>query len=195
MTCYFLLAVVSVHIIRTDLSIWKDAISRYAVGSFGLLVSSGLLAIGSAEVITGFFHMRQSTIRLPRTAGFVLLFCGLGICLAAFFPLDLDLSQRTLSGILHDCGALVQFGGFPVALFLWHAQIATSAHAAYTRLIAFITFILGLAIGYMSLFATGHNYFGLIQKITVGLMVSWLGWQAYTLASTGSAALPQKEEV
>lgn len=107
---WFCVAVVVVHIVRDDLSLWHRTLSIYAVGPAGWVLTLGFYAIALTQFMIAF-----RLYQLRRTAGdllcvVVLVLAAIGVLLVAIYPYPIRLP--------HNSGAALQLGLFPVFLLL-----------------------------------------------------------------------------
>lgn len=107
---WFCVAVVVVHIVRSDLSLWHRTLSIYAVGPAGWVLIMGFYAIAVTQFMIAFrlSQLRRSAGDLLAVA--LLVLAAMGILLVAIFPYPLRLP--------HNTGAALQLGLFPLFLLL-----------------------------------------------------------------------------
>lgn len=110
----FCFAVVLVHIVRDDLSLWHRTLSIYAVGPAGWVLTLGFFCIaGTQLLIARHLYQRQESAG-DRLAVALLVIAAIGIVLVAVFPYSVKLP--------HNTGAALQLGLFPVFLLLRAAR-------------------------------------------------------------------------
>ncbi|MDO9476649.1 MAG: DUF998 domain-containing protein, partial [Pseudohongiella sp.] len=124
----FCFAVVLVHIVRDDLSLWHRTLSIYAVGPAGWVLTLGFFCIAGTQLL-----IARRLYQLQQTAGdrlaVVLLFiAAIGIVLVAVFPYPVKLP--------HNLGAALQLGLFPLFLILRAAQHRDTPLSTVTRVCA-----------------------------------------------------------
>jgi len=112
---WFCLAFVLVHIVRDDLSLWRQTLSIYAVGPAGWVITLGFFSIAGTQMLIAFrlYQLRQSAADVLAVG--LLAVAALGIVLVAIFPYHIKLP--------HNTGAALQLGLFPLFLLLraaWH---------------------------------------------------------------------------
>ena len=106
----FCVAVIVVHVVRDDLSLWHRTLSIYAVGPAGWVLTLGFYAIATTQ-----FLIALRLYQLRRSAGdsltaAVLVLAAIGILLVAIYPYPIRLP--------HNSGAALQLGLFPAFLLL-----------------------------------------------------------------------------
>lgn len=107
---WFCVAVVIVHIVRDDLSLWHRTLSIYAVGPAGWVLTLGFYSIAITQFLIAFrlYQLRRTAGDLLAVA--VLVLAAIGILLVAIYPYPIRLP--------HNSGAALQLGLFPVFLLL-----------------------------------------------------------------------------
>ncbi|HNT30630.1 MAG TPA: DUF998 domain-containing protein [bacterium] len=170
-----------VHLVRMDLNALRHSISRYAYGAEGSLLRIGMILIGTAQILLGYNLPRHYRAKRIARAGLVV--AGIGILLAALFPVDLY-SRWSTTSILHNLGGFVQFIFLPLALLaitqaIDDAMIKNKTHKV-GRLTIFFTVVSGILFYISNAFGT--SFFGLVQKIAVILMAYWINLVSRALA-------------
>jgi len=107
---WFCIAVIVVHIVRDDLSLWHRTLSIYAVGPAGWVLTLGFYTIALTQFLIAFrlYQLRRSAGDLLTVA--VLVLAAIGILLVAIYPYPIRLP--------HKSGAALQLGLFPAFLLL-----------------------------------------------------------------------------
>jgi len=105
---FFLIANAALHLLRRDLSPATHYISEYAVGRFGLLMSSALVILGIGTVALAFVIRATMAERwLVRIGTIVLFLSGLGTILTGLFRTDIDGQPSTIAGAIHGRAAFI----------------------------------------------------------------------------------------
>src|SRR5262245_50363817 len=116
---YFLVAVVTLHFLRPDYNPISRAVSQYAVGPYGFLMTSAFfgLSLGSLALVIGLFDGVSETGR--SWIGLVLLgIWGVGIFIAGIFSTDLNGAPQTISGQIHVMASVLSFFSLILAALL-----------------------------------------------------------------------------
>jgi Protein of unknown function (DUF998) len=157
----FLLA--ALHFVRPDLDPSWGAISEYALGDYGWIMTIAFLAWG-LSAIGLFVTIRSQTRTLVGRIGLAFLLIGAaGPILAALFPTDPETTPpdaMTTSGSLHGLGAMLG-DGIPIAATL-------------------IT---------LSLVRTNPNWSSVRKPLIWATVVAWLGFVVLTISM--ALLLPQ----
>jgi hypothetical membrane protein len=130
----FCFAVVLVHIVRDDLSIWHRTLSIYAVGPAGWVLTLGFICIAGTQLLIArrLYQLQESAA--DRLAVTLLVIAAIGIVLVAIFPYPVKLP--------HNTGAALQLGLFPVFLLLRAARRPRDeALSTFTRVCAALSTI------------------------------------------------------
>lgn len=174
---YFFVSVVALHFLRSDYDPVKRAVSNYAVGPYGYLmtiaffvlaVSLFALAPGLARCITLSSSSRIG-LRLLKVA-------SMSMVVAGIFPGDVNGSGSPLkiTVILHWLAAGVSFLSIMIAALLLSSQFRMDERWQSFRRLAF-ALALGIVVGlvvYGILFFIG--WFGIGQRIYIALTLLWL---------------------
>ncbi|MBC52441.1 MAG: hypothetical protein CMQ34_01245 [Gammaproteobacteria bacterium] len=106
----FCVAVIVVHLVRDDLSMWHRTLSIYAVGPAGWVLTLGFYAIALTQCLIAcrLYQLRRSVGDALTAA--VLVLAAIGIVLVAIYPYPIRLP--------HNTGAALQLGLFPAFLLL-----------------------------------------------------------------------------
>jgi hypothetical protein len=172
---YFVVAVVSLHILRRDYDPFTRFLSEYAVGAYGSLMTSAFvaLAVGSLALVAG-LRLHNGPARVSRAGTILLLLWSMGVLLAGLFPTDLRGAPRTATGRVHDGAALIALISLPLgALFVsrrFKEHVGWQAHERRAvRLAWFALAALGAWGGFGAV-----GVVGLGQRIAVSASVGWL---------------------
>lgn len=167
----FLGSFVTAHVVKTDLSFNKDALSKYALGENGWVISIGLFSIGYAQISLSY----ALSTSLGFNIGNTLLTCaGTGSIVVAYFKMELPV--KTLRGHFHRIGVALQFATFPLAILSLSSLFLEPTLISLTSFVSVICFFSLLLILYFFVTAKTHKtkYFGLIQKTNILFMFSWV---------------------
>lgn len=124
----FCFAVLVVHVVRDDLSLWHRTLSIYAVGPAGWVLTLGFFCIAGTQLLIAhnLYQLRDSAS--DRLAVALLVIAATGIVLVAVFPYQIKLA--------HNTGAAMQLALFPVFLLLRAARRGHEALSRFTRVCA-----------------------------------------------------------
>jgi hypothetical protein len=171
-----LLALIALHVLDPDRSVVESTISEYALGDYGWLVSVNDIVLG-VGIIAIALGLRQTLAPGKRvTAAWVfLLIVGLGFLVAAVFETDpRGAAESTTSGAIHGTAALVSVLGVAIAAWLLRGVFTRDSsylHLARTQLWFAVLITVGVVV-LLVLFEVGPA--GLIQRLLVAVMASWL---------------------
>ncbi len=105
---FFLLANAALHLLRRDLDPATHYISEYAVGRFGLLMSSALVILGiGTAALSLVIHTTMEERWLVRVGTAVLFLSGLSTILIGLFRTDIDGQPSTIAGAIHGRAAFI----------------------------------------------------------------------------------------
>ncbi len=184
-TGYVLLVLVFLHFVRKDLSVLSSPISEYAIGPYGRWMTSALwmwCIAGIALAIGVQFSLKHSTLVLLCTA--LLLVFGVGLAIAAVFPMDesfqqeghLEFNKLSMTGKMHISGASLSAICFPIAAVLLsvcfregglsqQVQVFALEIAAVCLIATIVSFVV---------FKASYHYFGIAQRSFVAADLAWL---------------------
>jgi hypothetical protein len=169
---YFSLSAVIIHYLNPGLWWINQPLSRYALGSWGIILGAGFICIGLTEVILALLNFLKKEKITPFNT--LLFLAGCGVITVAFFPMDTG-STETIAGTIHKAGAAVQFLAFPAALFFPAAEPEESRYSFYTIMTGILVFLLSAVLGiYTGMGIRDTNAFGLVQKINTSIITAWL---------------------
>ncbi len=168
---FFAFTVGAIHWIRKDLPAVSSALSKYALGSYGRLLTAGIYSIGFAEILLSLGLAKSSGLGL---GNIFLMLAGVGAIVVATFKIELP--KKTFGGYLHDLGAEMQFLFFPFALLQLEALFFQDSLRIFTNTIAYSNLFLSLLISYLYVSKTTslQKYFGAIQKSNILFMNVWV---------------------
>jgi Protein of unknown function (DUF998) len=109
-TAYFVAVIAVLHLLRPDINPVERPTSEYAVGPFGYLMTSAFvsLSLGTWALVVGLYR-DLSLARLHRIGLGFLGVWGVGLLVAATFPIDVDGAPRTLAGTIHRINGPLTF--------------------------------------------------------------------------------------
>ncbi len=183
---YFIIAVVILHLLRPDLNPVTHAVSNYAVGSFGLLMTSAFFMLAMSE-----FALAQGLVcSLARTrkaivSVFLLRLAAAGLIVTGLFHSDVDVPRPPASpgAFVHWTGAGISFLSLMIAIFLLSSCFRHDTRwQAISRLssIRGAAIVLALAV-YGMLAIVGWT--GIGERIYIASSVLWLLFMSLRLRS------------
>ena len=174
---YFALTVLALHFLRPDLNPISQPASAYAIGPFGVLMSTAFfsLSLGSWALVLAIARGVPSVAR--SRAGLVLLgLWAISVLLAMIFPMDVESAPPTLSGVIHQASGFVGFFCLTAGVFLVSRRLTAAAGWRHVKqaLLLLATLMLGEYAVMAVAFATGSPLAGLGQRIYLAILITWL---------------------
>ncbi len=183
---YFIVAVVVLHVLRPEYNPINHAVSNYAIGPYGYLMSAAFyaLALSVFALALGLARSMVFTNR-ARLAVLQLNIASVGMIEMGFFPGDVHALHppATITGVIHWAAAGVSFSSIMIAAFLlsncfktderWQAFQRPALAYAMAMVVAL------LAYGVLALF----GWLGIGQRIYIGVSLMWLVFMAVWLRS------------
>lgn len=173
---FFAAVVITFHFLNRGYDPSTSFISEYAVGRYGVLMSIGFisLSIGSLLLVAGLYQAIPNDGRsIP---GLILLgVWSLCVFIAGIFNTDVQGSEQTAYGQMHDNASLIAFIAIVIGSFLmlrfkrnddWQPFYQTSLLISIFMALAFADFIISLIIKTSSV--------GIVQRVFVGIVIIWL---------------------
>jgi hypothetical membrane protein len=168
----------------------RQAISDGAIGHLGWLQAVAFFGLGLGSIAAA-AAMRPAFKGALAAVGFgLLVLWGVGITLAGVFRADVTDGPDTASGTIHIAASLLSFLFILVAMII-HSIVLRRTPA--WRAVALPSAVLtGAAIlAFFAVAATeGSTFWGLMQRIFVGLLVSWLLVMTWSAKRRLAHALP-----
>ena len=180
----FAVLVLVLHVLRPQLNPVSHAISEYALGPFGSLMTIAFIIRGLGELflVTG---LALGTMRSSRSwTGLVLLSLST-VCsfLVAIFPGNL---QNTRILLIHSSSALLGFSSLAIAALVWSQRFRKDP---LWRSSALASFILGLLmlLSLVSLVESPSGFLGLTERVLEVFIIFWLCFMAWRLSTLASS--------
>jgi hypothetical protein len=168
--CIFAAVSICIHFLRPDLYFLKYPLSRYTIGAYGFILSSGFVCFALSEILLGFNILTINDKLNPQTV--LLIIAATGVLLATFFSMDLN-HKPSLGGNLHFTGAIIQFTAFPVFSFLLYKRPFMVLLKKYALLVSLITFLLCILMS-VSIILKNDLLFSLSEKTDILVFTVWL---------------------
>lgn len=118
---YFIMAVVILHPLRPDLDPVTHAVSNYAVGSFGFLMTSAFFVLALSEVALAQGLVRGlARSQKARTSVALLNLAAAGLVVTGLFHSDVNVPRppASTSALIHWIGAGISFLSLMISIFL-----------------------------------------------------------------------------
>lgn len=190
---YFVVAVVALHFLDTDLDPVRQFISEYSLGDYGWLMKSAFFVagLGTFALTLGLRRSVEPGKRV-RTTTILMTLAGVGFFFAGGFDSDPTPEKGeeavfTLIGNIHFVGSLLLFIGVIAGAFFFRGVFARNARwnglsrTARWYGVAMVVTLIG------SFTIPEGGPVGVPQRIFVPVMISWLlvlGWYMRNLDAT-----------
>jgi hypothetical protein len=166
----------AMHWLEPEFDPIRAPVSAYALGRYGVWMTTTYFAMGVALLAAGIGLMRTLPATRLATAAFSFTLIGAaGVFVAGLFPMDFPPPLRTSSGRLHALGGLLAFPGTVVATLLFSFSLRGSEHWHMRSGRA-----LFLSGAMAATFAFGVGSFALLgfaayaQRVFIALRVAWM---------------------
>lgn len=179
----FVVSVLVLHVVQSDLSPRDMAVSYYLNGRFGWILGLGLVSLGVGSISLA-AALRTQVAPSRAGAGFWLLVVwGLGAIVGGLFPPDppghWD-QPPSLAGLIHGVAAMVAFLAFPIAACLISRRLPARCDSSVARLLfpLAVSCAVALVVFFVCLFPVFSNRppyaLGLIERVLLALYAGWL---------------------
>jgi hypothetical protein len=186
-TAYFVVVIVALHFLRPDTNSVDRPTSDFAVGPFGYLMTSAFVSLSVATwaIIVG-LHRGLAPSRLRRAGLGVLGIWGLGLLVAATFPIDLQGAPQTLAGTIHRINGPLAFLSLVIGTNL--LSRAFKQDVRWRPIYVFASVLALLMIAGMvasGLTASRGSGAGIVQRAMLVALAAWFLVTAARLRSNG----------
>ena len=174
---YFIVAVVVLHFLRPEYTPINHAVSNYAVGSNGYLMTAAfyVLALSVFALALGIFRSIALT-NLSRIAILLLCLASSGIVVMGVFPGDVHALHppAIITGVIHWTAASISFLSMMIAAFLLSSSFKSDERWQVFRRPCFILALamVGALLLYGILALVG--WIGIGQRIYITVCLLWL---------------------
>lgn len=183
-TGIFVLAILILHFLPTDVNPMISGISFYALTQFGFLLSLAIFSVGVSGIALSLALWSVITSTAGRIGLLLLIAWGLATFLAGLFPLDPPGATPTLSGRIHNMAGM-SFLLFTAALLLIELSRSDGGQPHQPRTITFWLAWMLLAASVLLFTFNGPLYAmqigGLIQRLYWLVSVLWLAFKGFQL--------------
>jgi hypothetical membrane protein len=164
----FVLTVVTLHFLRTDVDPLARGVSRYAVGEYGYAVNAAFILLAGAVAVTG-LGLRGTAPPVGAAGIYLLWLAAAGMALVAIFPLRSADSAAT-ENLPHQLGGMVFFLAAAAGAVV--VSRATRRHTMLGWTAAAVVTVYFLSIGVPALRLTEVR--GFLQRVCFAAIVAWL---------------------
>ncbi|MFA5968195.1 MAG: DUF998 domain-containing protein [Sphingomonas sp.] len=192
--CYFVLALLLMHLIRPDYTVVDHMISDYAVGHGGWIMTSAFVSIsaGCLVLALGLF-LDGPTSWLARIGIALLVVASAGLVVTAIFPTDLETAPSTWTGDIHTASFLVNIVSVFVSAMLLAVSYGGSDRWRHRQLPA-IALTAVLLVAFFAQYFTLHRGapYGLTNRFFVAVLMAWLISNALWLRRVAERPDPER---
>jgi hypothetical protein len=189
-------AVVSLHLLRTDLSPVREVMSGYANGPTGNLMTFAFHALGLASIVLG-FRLRRSTTRtwVPRIVSAAVAVAGAGLILAGVFEVERPGIPDTVEESIHSYGALAGFALIVAAMVVFVYVCSTDARWRQLLVPCLVLAVLAVGAAAFSPVAPNTTIAGIAQRLLAIVVFGWVfllaAWMRFGYAADSKLATGQ----
>jgi hypothetical protein len=189
-TAYFVVVIAALHFLRPGINPVERPTSEYAVGPFGYLMTSAFvsMSLGTWALVVG-LQRDLSRSRLHRVGLGFLGVWGIGLLVAATFPIDVQGAPTTLAGTIHRINGPLTFLSLVVGTNLVSRGFKHDVtwrpiywFAAVLALLMIAEFVAG---GLMAARGSGA---GIAQRVMLVTLATWFLITAARLRSNATRA-------
>ncbi len=174
---YFVVTVVVLHFLRPEYNPINHAVSNYAVGPFGYLMTAAfyVLALSVFALALGLTRSIALT-NLSRVAVLILCLASIGMVVMGIFPGDVHALHppATITGVIHWTAAAISFLSIMIAAFLLSSRFRTDERwQAFQHRCFILALIMVEALLLYGLLAL-VGWIGMGQRIYIAVCLLWL---------------------
>jgi uncharacterized protein DUF998 len=187
-TAYFVAVIIAMHVLSPEFNPVDRPTSEYAKGPFGYLMTSAFVSL-SVSTWALAMGLRRNLLRSAQSRlglGFLGVF-GIGLLVAAAFPIDLEGAPQTMAGTIHSINGPIAFLSLTLGTNLVSRLLKRdptwqpiSRIASVIAILMIPEFVAG---GLAAARGTGA---GLAQRILVATFVTWYLLMAIRLRSNAA---------
>lgn len=168
-------AVLALHLLRTDLSPMREVMSGYANGPSGNLMTFAFYALGFGSIAIG-FRLTRSTTRtwVPRTVSTALVVAGATLILAGVFEVERPGVPDTVQESIHSNGAIAGFVLIVAAMVVFPYICSNDARWRQLLVPCLICAILAVGAAAFSPAAPNTTIAGLAQRALAIVVFGWV---------------------
>lgn len=188
---YFVVAVVVLHVLRPEFNPVNHAVSNYAIGPYGYLMTVAFYALALSVFALALGLARSMVLtRRARLTVLLLNIASVGMIVMGIFPGDVHALHppATITGVVHWTTAGVSFSSIMIAAFLLSNCFKTDerwqAFQRSTLVLAIAMVVALLVYGVMALI----GWIGIGQRIYISVSLMWMLLMAVWLRSIATTA-------
>lgn len=190
---YFVVAVVALHVLRPELNPISHAVSNYAIGPFGFLMTSAFFTLALSEFALALGLARSLTTSRGALLSMLLLnLAGAGMVFTGIFPGDVKSLHppATTTAVIHWISASISFLSLMIATFLLSNCYKTDVRWQSFHHLAFVLAVtIVLALGMFGILAIA-GWVGVGERIYIATSVLWLLLASIRLCSISASGTP-----
>lgn len=190
---YFVVAVLILHVLRPEYNPINHAVSNYAVGPYGYLMTAAFYALALSVFALALGLARSMVLtNQARVALLLLNIASVGMIVMGIFPGDVHALHppATVTGVIHWTAAGASFASIMIAAFILSRCFKTDerwqAFQRSTLVLAMAMVAALLAYGVLALV----GWIGVGQRIYIAVSLMWLLFVAVGLRSIASRKAP-----
>jgi bacteriorhodopsin len=173
---YFVVIIVALHVLRPDLNPTSRPTSEYAVGPYGLLMTSAFfsMSLASWALVIALYEGVSQPARSRLGLGLLGLW-AVGILIAMIFPIDAEGTPQTMPGAIHRINGPLAFLSLTVSMILVSRRFKQDEQWRPLHRPALILSLIMLVefLGVPLAIATESGFAGLAQRIYLVTFVTW----------------------
>jgi hypothetical protein len=168
-------AVLALHVVRSDLDPVREVMSGYANGRWGGLMTFAFYALGIGSVALA-IRLTRSTTRTwaPITVSLLLGLAGIGLCLAGIFEVERPGIPDTLEETLHSNGAIAGFVMIVAAMVVFPYVCYSDARWRRLFVPSLVLAFLAVVAAAFSPIAPTTSVAGLAQRVLGAVVFGWV---------------------
>ena len=173
--CWFVVALVALHLLRPDLAPSRTMISRFAIGPYGSLMTSAFVAAGLADLMLLVVLLRVGPRAIAaRAAELFLGVAAVGLVISAIFPMDVPPAPTTNVGSIHEASFMVNVACSLVAPLLLAISSGSDIRwRPFRRTAWWLSVALFVAFGLQVATIIFRSNYGVANKLFVAAAVIW----------------------
>lgn len=183
---YFAVILVALHFLRADTDPIALPTSFYALGPYGFLMTSAFFSMSLATwaLIAGLYPGIRERARSRMGLGLLGLWAG-GVLIAMLFPLDPVGAAQTVAGTIHRVDGPLAFLCMTAGTLLvsWRLQYAETWRPWHRTALMLSLMMLAAYVSTFVAMATQSQVAGLMQRIDLTALVTWMLLMAFRLRS------------
>ncbi len=192
---YFVVTVVVLHFIQTDLDPIEILISKYGLGRFGWLMILAFLVVGVGTLALA-LGLRRSLAPGKRVATLAVLMALTGLGFLNYGGLHHIVSglleaDHEAEATIHDLSGLLLFLTIIIGAFILRGVFARDARWQGLAAAA-LWFALGLLVTFSLFFFLPEEVTGVAQRVFVAVIMSWLAVIGWWTRGLGNAEIVEQ---